>query len=55
MDLDNEGDQVVVAATLAYYAFGHNLKVQLEYQKRIELYGASIANDSVVAGMQFKF
>ena len=55
LDIDDEGDQIVIAATLAHYAFGHHLKTQIEYQKRLELHGASMANDAVIAGVQLAF
>jgi len=55
MDIDDEGDQIIIAATLAHYAFGHHLKTLVEYQKRLELHGASMANDAVIAGVQLAF
>ena len=45
----------IIAATLAHYAFGHHLKTLVEYQKRLELHGASMANDAVIAGVQLAF
>lgn len=55
MDIDDDGDQIVIAATLAHYAFGHHLKTLVEYQKRLELHGASQANDAVIVGVQLGF
>lgn len=55
MDLDDESDQLVVAGTVSYYAIGHFLKVQAEYQHRRELHGLQVANDAVLAGVQAYF
>lgn len=55
MDMDNERDQVVVAAALSHYLYGHYLKTVIEYQKRIELNGIEMDNDSVVVGLQLMF
>ena len=55
MDALNEGDQIIAAGTLSYYAIGNWVKVQLEYQHRQELHGLSLGNDHVIAGVQAAF
>ncbi len=54
-ELQNEGDQVIAAATLSYYAIGNWVKVQVEYQHRQELHGLTLHNDHVMAGVQAAF
>jgi len=55
MDVSNEDDQVIVAGTLSWYALGHFLKVQAEYQYRHELHGVKVANDAALLGVQAAF
>lgn len=52
---NNENDQLVYAGTLTYYAIGHWVKAQIEYQHRQELYGVSVDNDSVLVAIQAAF
>jgi hypothetical protein len=54
-DLKNEGDEMVLAGTVSWYAVGHNLKVQAEYQHRLERHGRSVSNDAAIAGVQLYF
>lgn len=54
-ELDNEGDELVLAGTLTWYHLGNYLKTILEYQHREEQNGQSIDNDYVIAGVQFAF
>ncbi len=54
MDLDNAGDQIVVAGGLQYYFHRQHLKAQLEYTHRSELDGPSLDNDSLVLQVQFE-
>jgi len=54
MDLDNSGDQIVVAGGLQYYFRRQHLKAQLEYTHRNELEGPSLDNDSLVLQVQFQ-
>ncbi len=53
--IDDEQDVLAVTATATVYAVRDMLKFQLEYTHREELHGASLANDSVLAGMQLVF
>jgi hypothetical protein len=53
--LSNEGDQVVVAVSLTYYALEHFLKATFEYQTRIELHGMKLKNDAAIVGVQLGF
>jgi hypothetical protein len=55
LDVGNEGDQVVVAASLSHYLYKHYLKATLEYQARIELKGMSRKNDAAIFGVQLGF
>lgn len=55
MDILDEGDVLITAASLSYYACEHFLKVQVEYQNRYELHGKSISNDAAIAGVQLMF
>lgn len=55
MDQKDEGDQVVVAATLTHYLVQHYLKASFEYQTRIELHGRKLKNDSAILGIQLAF
>jgi len=54
MDLDNGGDQIVIAGGLQYYFRRQHLKAQLEYTHRSELNGPSLDNDSLVLQVQFE-
>ncbi|MBM4396096.1 MAG: hypothetical protein FJ087_10435 [Deltaproteobacteria bacterium] len=54
-DIDDFDDQLVVAGTLSWYAVGHFLKVQAEYQHRRELHGVQVGNDAAIAGVQAAF
>ncbi len=54
-DLETEGDEIVVAGTVTYYAVANFFKAQVEYQHRIERYGRSLKNDAVIAGVQCAF
>lgn len=54
MDLDNNGDQIVVTGGLQYYFHRHHLKAQLEYTHRTELEGVSLDNDSLLLQVQFE-
>jgi hypothetical protein len=53
--LDDESDQMVYAGTLTYYAIGHWVKAQIEYQHRQQLHGVAIDDDSVILGVQAAF
>jgi hypothetical protein len=55
MNVDDEGDVLITAATLSYYACEHFLKVMIEYQNRYELHGMSLSNDAAIAGVQLMF
>lgn len=55
LDLHNEGDEIVFAGTLSYYALKNFLKAQLEYQHRYERFGLSLKNDSLLFGLQCAF
>ncbi len=55
MDILDEGDVLITAASLSYYACEHFLKVQVEYQNRYELHGKSLNNDAAIAGVQLMF
>jgi len=55
MNIKDEGDVLITAATLSYYACEHFLKVQIEYQNRYELHGKSLSNDAAIAGVQLMF
>lgn len=54
LDLDNNGDQIVVSAGLQYYFRRQHLKAQLEYTHRTELHGAALDNDSLMLQVQFE-
>jgi len=51
----NQDETLVYAGTLSYYAIGHFLKAQVEYQHRQELHGAGLKNDSALVGLQAYF
>lgn len=55
MNVKDEGDVLITAATVTYYACEHFLKVLVEYQNRYELHGRSISNDAAIAGVQLMF
>ncbi|NOZ02977.1 MAG: hypothetical protein GXP54_13985 [Deltaproteobacteria bacterium] len=55
LDLANEGDEIVIAGTVSYYAIRNFVKVQVEYQHRLELNGAALDNDSALVGVQVYF
>ncbi len=54
MDLDNNGDQIVLTGGLQYYFRRDHLKAQLEYTHRTELEGLSLDNDSLMLQVQFE-
>jgi len=55
MNVDDEGDVLITAASVSYYACEHFLKVLVEYQNRYELHGTSLSNDAAIAGVQLMF
>ena len=54
-DLDDEGDEMVVAGTLSWYIYGNFFKTYIEYQHREELHGQALDNDHGIAGVQVYF
>ena len=55
IDRESQGDEWLLTPTLTFYALGDALKVQLEYTHREELFGRSLANDTVLLGLQLDF
>lgn len=54
MDLDNNGDQIVLTGGLQYYFKRDHLKAQLEYTHRSELEGVALDNDALLLQVQFE-
>lgn len=55
MSKSDEGDILLTAVSMSFYACEHFLKVQIEYQNRYELHGVSLSNDAAIAGVQLMF
>ncbi|MFT7580108.1 MAG: hypothetical protein ACI9MR_001775 [Myxococcota bacterium] len=52
-DVDNAGDQLIVAGGVQYYLRRHHVKAALEYSHRTERNGVSLDNDALFLQLQF--
>jgi len=55
IDKEDEGDLMLITATLNYYIVGEFLKAQVEYTHRDERHGTDGDNDYVIGGLQLFF
>ncbi|MGK3964870.1 porin [Sorangium sp. So ce118] len=52
MDVDDEGDNLVLTGGVSYHAYDDLVKAQLDYTHREELGGLSLANDALILQLQ---